>query len=54
MDDEFLTHTSETMIRVVMVHLMVRRLPCIFHGLLPLSPDETCHPNHRIAATQSA
>jgi putative transposase len=25
-DDEFLTHTSETVIRVAMIHLMIRRL----------------------------
>jgi putative transposase len=25
-DDEYLTHTSEAMIRVAMIHLMVRRL----------------------------
>ena len=28
-DDEYVTETSEAMIRVVMIHLMVRRLACL-------------------------
>jgi hypothetical protein len=26
---------------------------CVFHGFLPLSPPEACHPIHGKAATQS-
>jgi len=46
-------HRYDTLVFVLRQPTQGVKPRCVFHGFLPLSPREACHPIHGKVATQS-